>query len=118
MELFGQTVSMKAVDNLNDFVRQRMLEPFDVRAQLDALVTHFDDLTRAHDAVIRAKVQLEMLAPLVLELGTHRGLTDKVAQLSAQRLALPKLPRWRLTSGDSNWRRIVDRSSSRVSTSC
>ena len=29
MELFHQTVSMKAVDNLNDFVRHHMLEPFD-----------------------------------------------------------------------------------------
>jgi uncharacterized protein YPO0396 len=91
MELFGQTVSMKAVDNLNDFVRHHMLEPFDVRAQLDALVTHFDDLTRAHDAVVRAKAQLEILAPIVSELATHRELTDKVAQLSAQRLALPCL---------------------------
>jgi uncharacterized protein YPO0396 len=80
---------MKAVDNLNDFVRHHMLEPFDVRAQLDALVTHFDDLTRAHDAVVRAKAQLDMLAPLVSELATHRALTNKVAHLSAQRLALP-----------------------------
>ena len=31
MELFHQTVSMKAVDNLNEFVRNHMLEPFDVR---------------------------------------------------------------------------------------
>ena len=29
MELFHQTVSMKAVDNLNEFVRSHMLEPFD-----------------------------------------------------------------------------------------
>src|SRR5918992_4342915 len=42
MELFGQTVSMKAVDNLNDFVRSHMLEPFDVRERLKALVEHFD----------------------------------------------------------------------------
>ena len=35
MELFHQTVSMKAVDNLNDFVRHHMLEPFDVGAQIE-----------------------------------------------------------------------------------
>ena len=35
MELFHQTVSMKAVDNLNDFVRSHMLEPFDSKAQID-----------------------------------------------------------------------------------
>ena len=32
MELFHQTVSMKAVDNLNDFVRSHMLEPFDTKS--------------------------------------------------------------------------------------
>ena len=46
MELFHQTVSMKAVDNLNDFVRSHMLEPFDSKAQIDSLVDHFENLTR------------------------------------------------------------------------
>ena len=54
MDLFHQTVSMKAVDNLNDFVRAHMLEPFDTKARIESLVEHFDNLTRAHDAVIRA----------------------------------------------------------------
>ena len=89
MELFGQTVSMKAVDNLNDFVRQHMLEPFDVRSKVEALITHFDDLTRAHNAVLRARAQLELLAPLVAELDTHDGLTAGLAELAAQRSALP-----------------------------
>lgn len=51
MELFHQTVSMKAVDNLNDFVRSHMLEPFETRDRIDALVGHFDDLTKAYEAV-------------------------------------------------------------------
>ena len=61
MELFHQTVSMKAVDNLNDFVRSHMLEPFDTKAHIDSLVEHFDNLTRAHEAVVRARTQLELL---------------------------------------------------------
>ena len=55
MELFHQTVSMKAVDNLNDFVRSHMLEPFDTSDQISDLIDHFDNLTRAHDAVQRAR---------------------------------------------------------------
>src|SRR5271165_4762147 len=43
MELFHQTVSMKAVDNLNDFVRSHMLEPFDTSAQISDLIDHFDN---------------------------------------------------------------------------
>jgi uncharacterized protein YPO0396 len=91
MELFGQTVSMKAVDNLNDFVRQHMLEPFDVRTRLEALVSHFDDLAKAHEAVLRARAQLELLEPLTAELDTHAELTAELARLSAQRDALPFL---------------------------
>jgi uncharacterized protein YPO0396 len=89
MELFGQTVSMKAVDNLNDFVRQHMLEPFDVRTRLDALVSHFDDLAQAHEAVLRARAQLELLEPLIAELDTHAELTAELARLGGQREALP-----------------------------
>ncbi len=89
MELFHQTVSMKAVDNLNDFVRHHMLEPFDVGAQIESLVHHFEDLTRAHEAVVRARAQLELLVPLVAELDTHDKLAAEVADLGRQRAALP-----------------------------
>ena len=65
MELFHQTVSMKAVDNLNDFVRSHMLEPFDTKAQVSSLVGHFEDLARAHEAVVRARDQLQLLTPIV-----------------------------------------------------
>ncbi|MGH8548577.1 MAG: hypothetical protein ACRERU_08265 [Methylococcales bacterium] len=36
LELFHQTVSMKSVGNLTDFVRGHMLEPFDVSAHRHA----------------------------------------------------------------------------------
>ena len=88
LELFGQTVSMKAVDNLNDFVRRHMLEPFDVAAPLQQLLDHFDNLSRAHDAVLRARHQLELLAPLVAEFDVHDALETQVAELTAQRAAL------------------------------
>ena len=44
LELFHQTVSMKSVGNLTDFVRSHMLEPFDVAPRIAALIGHFDDL--------------------------------------------------------------------------
>ncbi|SDD21400.1 Putative exonuclease SbcCD, C subunit [Aquimonas voraii] len=55
LELFHQTVSMKSVGNLTDFVRSHMLEPFDVGSRIEALIRHFDDLDRAHQAVLKAK---------------------------------------------------------------
>lgn len=89
MELFHQTVSMKAVDNLNDFVRSHMLEPFDTKSHIATLIEHFDNLTRAHDAVLRARAQLELLQPLVQDLDVHEQLLKEHADFDAQLAALP-----------------------------
>jgi len=65
LELFHQTVSMKSVGNLNDFVRDHMLEPSDSTERVRDMIAHFDDLTKAHDAVKRAREQLDALEPIV-----------------------------------------------------
>jgi len=75
LELFHQTVSMKSVGNLTDFVREHMLEAFDVSARIDALLAHFDDLNRAHGAVLKARAQLEALRPLVDACDRHEETT-------------------------------------------
>lgn len=74
LELFHQTVSMKSVGNLTDFVRHHMLEPFDVAPRIEALIRHFDDLDRAHQAVLKARQQVELLTPLVEGCRRHAGL--------------------------------------------
>jgi uncharacterized protein YPO0396 len=89
MELFHQTVSMKAVENLNDFVRSHMLEPFDTSTQVTELIDHFENLTRAHDAVQRARAQLELLQPLVADIEVHDQLSEQRSSLEHQQLALP-----------------------------
>ncbi|MEO7934982.1 MAG: ATP-binding protein, partial [Dokdonella sp.] len=71
LELFHQTVSMKSVGNLTDFVRSHMLEPFEVGARIHALIGHFDDLNRAHQAVLKARQKVEMLIPLVADCDRH-----------------------------------------------
>ena len=71
LELFLQTVSMKSVGNLTDFVRTHMLEPFDVAPRIEALIAHFDDLRRAHEAVLKAKDQVDRLGPLVADGERH-----------------------------------------------
>ncbi len=81
LELFHQTVSMKSVGNLTDFVRSHMLEPFEVGPRIGALITHFDDLNRAHEAVLKAKRQVEMLTPLVADSDRHSRLIGEVDRL-------------------------------------
>ncbi len=77
LDLFHQTVSMKSVGNLTDFVRGHMLEPFDVESRIAALIAHFDDLDRAHEAVLKAKRQIALLTPLVAD-------CDRYAELNAE----------------------------------
>jgi uncharacterized protein YPO0396 len=83
LELFHQTVSMKSVGNLTDFVRSHMLEPFDVATRMTALIGHFDDLNRAHEAVLKAKRQMERLGPLVEDCERHALLVSQVDDLRA-----------------------------------
>ena len=91
MELFHQTVSMKSVGNLTDFVREHMLEAFDVETRIAALIHHFDDLNRAHTAVLKAKDQVARLQPLVADCARH---AEWIAQVDALRGARDALKAW------------------------
>ena len=88
LDLFHQTVSMKSVGNLTDFVRTHMLEPTDVEDRIAGLIRHFEDLTRAHDAVLTAKEQITVLTPLVASLDDHAAATAAAVQLRRLRDAL------------------------------
>ncbi|HTP49463.1 MAG TPA: SbcC/MukB-like Walker B domain-containing protein [Anaeromyxobacteraceae bacterium] len=88
LELFHQTVSMKTVGNLTDFVRQHMLQPFPVEERIAALVRHVDDLVRAHDAVLRAKAQIARLEPLVADCDQLSMLRAEMDQVTRAREAL------------------------------
>jgi uncharacterized protein YPO0396 len=88
LDLFHQTVSMKSVGNLTDFVRSHMLEPFDVEPRIAALIGHFDDLNRAHEAVLKAKRQVALLSPLVANGNQHAALALQVEELRNCREAL------------------------------
>ena len=88
MELFHQTVSMKSVGNLNEFVREHMLEPFDAAKATRDIVAHFEDLTKAHEAVQRAQAQLGVLTPLIADCDAHDKVAAEIAALTTQREAL------------------------------
>ncbi len=77
LELFHQTVSMKSVGNLTDFVRMHMLEPFEVDSRIAAQITHFDDLNRAHEAILKAKLQIERLKPITNDLDNYENTSRK-----------------------------------------
>ncbi|MFF7094721.1 ATP-binding protein [Streptomyces rubradiris] len=88
LELFHQTVSMKSVGSLDDFVRSHMLEPFDAALMTHTIVAHFDALTTTYDSVQRARAQIEALTPLLEECDQYEDLGARIEEADAQQTAL------------------------------
>lgn len=88
LELFYQTVSMKSVGNLTEFVRGHMLEQSDVETRIEELRRNFDNLNRAHEAVLKARRQIEQLTPLVADGERARRLGEAIETLRGCREAL------------------------------
>ena len=88
MDLFHQTISMKSVGNLTDFVREHMLEASSVEERILALIGHYQDLDRAHELVLKAGEQAGFLTPLVADCDQRDALAEKVESLRACREAL------------------------------
>ena len=88
MDLLYQTVSMKSVGNLTEFVRSHMLESTDVQDRVDEISRQFDNLNRAHEAVLKARQQIEKLAPLVGDCERYAELEEAVTALRQCREAL------------------------------
>ncbi len=65
LDLFQQTISMKKVEALTEFVRVNMLQVPNTEEEVEKLKNHFQDLNSAHEAVLKAKRQIELLSPVV-----------------------------------------------------
>ncbi|MEM9479918.1 MAG: SbcC/MukB-like Walker B domain-containing protein [Verrucomicrobiota bacterium] len=72
MDVFNQTVSVKDIESLNQFIRRHMLEAKPWRETLDSILNHFVQLSEAYSRLVDAKKQLEALTP-VAELGEQFG---------------------------------------------
>ncbi|OED46733.1 ATP-dependent exonuclease SbcCD, C subunit-like protein [Endozoicomonas sp. (ex Bugula neritina AB1)] len=88
LDLLYQTVSMKSVGNLTDFVRSHMLESTDVEERVDEIRRQFDNLNRAHEAVLKSRQQIEKLTPLVKDCERYSEMEEAVASLRQCREAL------------------------------
>ena len=85
LELFNQTISMKSVGSVTDFVRQNMLEKPNVEVQLADLERNYQDLKRLHDAVVAARHKVDLLQPIVKQgEQAQAAQEDKLQHLSAR----------------------------------
>ncbi len=91
IELFYQTVFMKSVSSLTDFVREQMLERTDVKEQIAALLKRFDDLNKAHAAVVNSREQHQILKPLTESSVEYSRVSREIEETEAM---LELIPAW------------------------
>jgi uncharacterized protein YPO0396 len=89
LDLFNQTVSIKEIGGLNDFVRNHMLEKMDMQTKIRELQESYENLTISHTAIQNARKQLETLLPLTEEAEKHERLKTDVASLQSYQSLAP-----------------------------
>ncbi|MCX9083764.1 MAG: AAA family ATPase [Candidatus Methanoperedens sp.] len=89
LDLFYQTVSLKSVGNLTEFVRNHMLDKFDVKEKIEGLKKNFENLTKSYEAVQIAKKQLQQLQPLVQETNEFEKTSIEIQELQSCLNLLP-----------------------------
>ncbi len=78
MDMFNQTVAVKDIQRLNDFIREHMLENRPWGERVQNLLTHFSELSAAHQSLVRVRKQFELLQPIAMHGAAYR---EKAAAL-------------------------------------
>ncbi len=65
LSLFNQTVGIKVLGDLTQFIRHQMLEEPEAEEQFKSLYDHYNDLLISHKAIQKDEKQLELLEPVV-----------------------------------------------------
>lgn len=64
IDMFNQTVAVKDIQSLNEFIRNHMLEARNWNEKVQTLLTHFNDLSVAYNELVRAQRAEILLAPV------------------------------------------------------
>ena len=81
LSLFSQTIGLKVLGNLNDFIRTNMLEPTSVEDDFARLSEGLEVLLKAHNEIMKSEEQLLQLAPIMKMNAEYRQLCAKVDEL-------------------------------------
>ncbi|HAH63584.1 MAG TPA: hypothetical protein DCL73_15980 [Treponema sp.] len=68
LRLFSQTVGLKVLGNLTDFIRANMLEETDTPARFERLQSNYTKLMQSYNEIQKTKKQIELLEP-IMDLG-------------------------------------------------
>ena len=89
LTLFSQTVAIKEITHVSGFIRDHMLEKLDTRELVDGLEHHYQDLKACWEAILTAKKQLALLAPIVEKASEIRKYDEQIQATTKLRGALP-----------------------------
>ena len=78
--LFAQTVGIKVLGNLNDFIRTNMLEENDAETEFSQLRELYDNLLTAHKAIEKAREQAALLEPILENSKAYHIATDELSE--------------------------------------
>ena len=84
VDMFNQTVAVKDIQSLNVFIRRHMLESHNWREKVQRLLTHFTDLSTAHQELVRARRQVEFLTPVQKWGEKYRKQEEELQQLEQE----------------------------------
>ncbi|MEG4485818.1 SbcC/MukB-like Walker B domain-containing protein [Microcoleus sp. D2_18a_B4] len=80
-DLFNQTVSIKEIGELNEFVRGHMLDKINVEEEIQKLNKHYENLTFSHEKLQKAKKQVEILKPLIADSDQYENVQGNLDEL-------------------------------------
>jgi len=87
--LFNQTISLKILGNLDEFIRNQMLEETDMEDDFERLKDHFKTLSEAHRNIEKTLAQIERLQPVRTHYHDWRNLEAEKFILQQHRETLP-----------------------------
>lgn len=115
MDIFNQTVAVKDVQRLDQFVRDHMLEKKAWNAKVSSLLQHFAELSEAHRALVQVRQQFDLLIPIVKTGKRFRKANEQLQEARDQHhsaslffdnaihdLLSPLCQQWRLRIGNLN----------------
>lgn len=88
MDIFNQTVAVKDIKNLTEFIRDYMLEGGSAESLFDGLKERVRELRNTHAKIKMLKDQLMKLETVAAHVSAHRSATQLKLQLEKERDAL------------------------------
>lgn len=87
--LFGKTVGVKDIGQLNEFIRVNMLEEYEPEEDFKSLREHYETLLSTYNSIRKAKAQIELLTPVVEYSSQFEKAQDEFNALDEVKQILP-----------------------------